>query len=232
MHLIVEPYPFGKRFAVALIDDTDNATLKNVAPVYERLAACGIRTTKTVWPLKASSPSGYYPYIDTITDTLEDEDYRGFCQRLQTLGFEIAMHTASGGNSFRDETLKAYEFFAETFGQPPSTNIMHGRNVENLYWGKSCITNRLVSALIGLLEPQDFLGHEPSSEYYWGDICSARTKYVRMFETLTPNTLKFDPATPYHDPAKPKVPWWFSSTYGAGTRLFAVLSPNNLKKLA
>ena len=231
--LLIEPYPFGKRFAVALTDDTDRATLAEVEPVYACLAAHGIRSTKTVWPLAASAVSGHDPRMATAGDTLENSAYCTWCQRLQAKGFEIALHTASGGNSLREETVQAYQRFEAIFGHPPYTNIMHARNRENIYWGRDWTPNhRLLSRLIALVEPGNFLGHQVGSPYYWGDICRQKTKYVRHFETLRTNTLAFDPATPYHDPAKPDVNWWFSSSYGSGIRLFALLAQQNIEKLA
>lgn len=226
----VEPYPFGKRFAVSLVDDTDRARLAEIEPVYACLLEHGLRTTKTVWPLEASARSNGYDLTDG--QTLQSLPYRKFCRQLQAAGFEIAMHTASGGDSRRDETLRAYQLFEEIFGAPPVTNIMHGRNRENLYWGKCCTRYRTVAALIDRLVPLAFDGHDPHSDYYWGDLCRERTRYVRLFETIRLNTLAFDPATPYHDPRKPDVPWWFSATYAAQTRLLQLLTAPRLDRLA
>jgi hypothetical protein len=232
-HLAIEPYPFGNRFAVTLTDDTDRATLAEVEPVYACLAAHGLRSTKTVWPLAASDMTGRDPRMASAGDTLENTAYRAWCQRLQAQGFEIALHTASGGNSRREQTVLAYQRFEAYFGHPPHTNIMHARNRENIYWGKAWTPNhRLLARLIALVEPGEFLGHVVGSPYYWGDLCRQQTRYVRHFETLRANTLAFDPATPYYDPAKPDVNWWFSSSYGAGVRLFALLAPANVAQLA
>lgn len=46
------PWPDGKRFAFTIFDDTDHQTLENVPPVYDFLSDLGLRTTKSVWPLK------------------------------------------------------------------------------------------------------------------------------------------------------------------------------------
>jgi hypothetical protein len=230
--LAVELFPFGKRFAVSMADDTDGATLAQIKPVYDHLHNLGIRLTKTVWPLKATDICGDYPELPVAGDTLEDKAYREYCELLQSRGFEIALHTASAGNSVRDETIKAYDFFEKIFGHPPHTNIMHSRNKDNIYWGKYCVSNPLLAKLIGYLEPQEFLGHKKDSPYYWGDICRERTKYVRLFATLQANTLAYDPATPYHDPAKPDVNWWFSTSFGHKNRLYDILSTESLEKMA
>lgn len=228
----LEAYPFGRTFAVSIVDDTDGACLSAIRPVYALLTDAGLRTTKTVWPLAATAASGGYAALSTAGDTLQDPAYRVFCQRLHDAGFEMAMHTASAGDSTRDETLRGYAEFEEAFGHSPLTNVMHARNRENLYWGTSAVANPFLAKLIELLEPNEFLGHVPGSAYFWGDICRARTRYVRQFETLRANTRRFDPATPYHDPRKPYVPWWFSASHGTGTRLFEILSAASLDRLA
>lgn len=228
----VERLPFGKRFGVSFVDDTDGARVDTTSRAYELLSDHEIRCTKTVWPFKASAPSGGYGRLLRAADTLQQKPYRVLCEKLHAAGFEIAMHTASAGDSKREETLAAYEFFESVFGHPPATNVMHGRNQENIYWGRHSVANGMWRKLISRVEPIDFSGHQPSSEYYWGDVCREKTRYVRQFETLSVNTLRFDKATPYHDSEKPDVAWWFSSSYGGGSRLFTLLSKRNIERLA
>ena len=50
-------FPNGARFAFTILDDTDDSTLENVKPVYDRLRAYGFRTTKTAWPFKSPETS-------------------------------------------------------------------------------------------------------------------------------------------------------------------------------
>ena len=229
-----ERYPFGKTFAVSMVDDTDQATLAAIRPVYECLLQHGITITKTVWPLPPVEPSGDQRSIpDAIryTATLDEDAYVDFCRMLQKSGCEIAMHTASGGNNIRGRTLQAYSVFEDAFQHSPFTNVMHGRNFDNIYWGKLLVEQGILSRAIQWFEPQDFFGHEPHSKYYWGDVCKDRTRYVRSFETLHPDTLHFDPATPYHDPTKPHVNWWFSSSNGVGARLYQLLAPVKIRQL-
>lgn len=45
----------GKSFAFTIIDDTDEATVANVKPIYDLLAELGIWTTKTVGPFPEMS---------------------------------------------------------------------------------------------------------------------------------------------------------------------------------
>jgi hypothetical protein len=82
-----------------------------------------------------------------------------------------------------------------------------------------------------MYQPQRFLGHVESSEFFWGDICKEKTKYVRLLETTTLNTLHADPATPFFDPNKPYVRSWFSSTYAAGSEYFRLMTGPNIDRL-
>ncbi len=227
----LEPYPFGYSCAISLIDDTDLSTFSHMKAMYQYLSRKNIQCTRTVWPFKTSKLSGDYKCISNTGITLQDKNYVKFCKDLQLDGFEIAMHTASGGNSKRNETIDAYNYFMDCFEHPPYTNIMHGRNKENLYWGKSCVNNSIMQKAISVLEPQDFGGHVKDSPYFWGDICKKHTLYVRQFETLQLNTSKFDQAMPYHDPKKPFVNWWFSASYGEGIRFYQLLKKENISNL-
>lgn len=228
----ISPYPYGKRFALSIVDDTDGATEASSVPIYDELMRHNILVTKTVWAMRKKSISGIYPQIIQEGETLENRSYQQFCERIHACGFEIALHCASAGNSKREDTIRAYDLYEKIFGHSPDTNIMHGRNIENMYWGRYAYRNRLYQLIVSALEKVDFAGHQPQSEYFWGDICKEKTKYIRLFETLKLNTLSFDPATPFHDPNKPYVNWWFSSTYAEGSRLLNLLSDRNIESLA
>ncbi|MEQ9322961.1 MAG: hypothetical protein RIF41_27595, partial [Polyangiaceae bacterium] len=82
-------WPDGKRFAFTVFDDTDRATLDNVREVYALLADLGMRTTKSVWPIKGSNE----PTIPGTT--CEDDAYRAWTLELQRPGFEIGYHNAT-----------------------------------------------------------------------------------------------------------------------------------------
>ena len=47
-------WPNGHDFAFTVFDDTDNATLHNVRPVYKFLLDLGLIMTKSVWPIKVN----------------------------------------------------------------------------------------------------------------------------------------------------------------------------------
>ena len=50
-------FPGDRRFAFTILDDTDDSTLENVRPVYERLRDLGFRTT-TPWACSISQHRG------------------------------------------------------------------------------------------------------------------------------------------------------------------------------
>lgn len=226
----IEPYPFGKRFAVALIDDTDHARVEESRVAYQVLRDHGLRSTRTVWPLRCD-PSMPGAELYSNTHTLEDPELRKHCTELAAAGFEIAMHTASGASNTRERTIAAYTLFEDVFGQPPITNVMHSRNLENIHWGSDLVPKKPWQSLIRLAESTRFHGHDDASDYFWGDLCREKTRYVRHLDSVQADSLGLEPATPFHDPAMPFVNWWFNAAYGAGTRLFDILSPHSIREL-
>ena len=65
-----------------------------------------------------------------------------------------------------------------------------------------------------------FRGHIEGDQYFWGDICKRRIKYVRNFVFSNTNTLKNCPYMPYHDSKKPYVNYWFASSEGPNVEVF------------
>src|SRR5438034_4889586 len=94
-------FPYGKRFAFTVLDDTDVATVQNVAPVYALLERLGMRATKTVWPL--GCPEGSRNF--SSSQTLDDPEYYAFVADLPRRGFEIASHGATMESSTRERTV-------------------------------------------------------------------------------------------------------------------------------
>src|SRR5919198_2871791 len=125
------PFPGGARFAFTVMDDTDVATVENVRPIYRLLESLGMRTTKTVWPVRCEEGSEDF----SLSETMDDPPYRDFVVDLQARGFEIAFHGATMETSTRERTLLALERFHRAFGAPPRVHANHGLNRENLYWG-------------------------------------------------------------------------------------------------
>jgi len=210
-------WPDGKRFAFSVFDDTDEATLENVAPVYELLDELGFRTTKSVWPVRG----GREPLIDGAT--CDDPEYLAWARDLSDRGFEIAFHMATYHTSTREETLAALERFRQSFGHCPRSMANHADCEENLYWGDARLTgaNRFIYNLITRRRNCGrFRGHVDGDPLFWGDVCSREIDYVRNFVFRETNTLRACPFMPYHDPARPYVRAWFASSEGADLESF------------
>jgi hypothetical protein len=224
-------WPEGKRFAFTIVDDTDAATLENVCPIYDVLAELGFKTTKTVWPLDPikTAPLG--------GKTLQDADWRRWIHELRRSGFEIAFHGVTDHDSDRSRTIEALAFWERELGEPPRLYASHAGQQEAMYWGPRRFSGatRLAYGLLNRALGRDtrFYGEVPESAYYWGDLCGAKIDYVRNFTFRGINTLAADPLMPWHDPQKPDVRYWFSSSNGAVGRDFCeLLSERNQDRLA
>lgn len=207
-------FPFPRKFAISFVDDTDDATTDKVKRAYAFIDEYGIKSTKTVWAFPAKRKSGDPERGGRFSGgvSLCDSEYLSLIKEIQSRGHEIALHLASGGNNFREDTIAAYNLFKKEFGFFPTINIMHGRNADNLYYGREAFTNPILKFLAGFYSADKSKGHLQGSPFFWGDICKSYTKYVRLFKTTHLNTLSVNPSMPYHDPRKPYVNKWFSST--------------------
>jgi len=233
-NLTLSPYPDGKNFAFTITDDPDYHALEKIKPVYDLLQRLGFKTTILVWTLKAIHSNGV-PEKDGQFDfgeTCQDTDYLHFVQDLQTKGFEVGLHTVSGGNDYREETIYGYEQFKKFFGTYPKMNIMHYHNLENIYWGKNQFSNVIMRRLVGMISKIPYSGEEEESPYFWGDILKEKTKYVRMWGSPKINTLRFNPSMPYENRRKPYGNYFFSFSNGGNPEAFKkLLSDKNIKKL-
>jgi len=223
-------WPEGKDFAFSVFDDTDLTTLENGPPVYELLAECGLRTTKSVWPLRG----GDNPAIGG--GTCEDPAYLAWVETLQRQGFEIGFHNATYETSARERTIRGIERFRELFGHYPSSHANHSTCGENIYWGSQRCSglNRVAYDVLNRFRTRGaFEGHVESSPLFWGDVCRDRVKYVRNLVHSDINTLAFCPLMPYHDPKRPYVNYWFASTEGPTVDTFVdAVSDRNQDRLA
>jgi hypothetical protein len=212
-------FPEGRRFAFTILDDTDDSTLENVRPVYDRLRHHGLRTTKTVWPLDC--PEGSRRYF--AADTLQRREYLAFVKELVAGGFELALHGATMESSDRERTIRGLEFIQQEFGFLPRLYANHGENQENLYWGASRLRS---AALRGPLWPlrrgrrQGSSGEIPDSPYFWGDLCAQHIEYVRNLTFRSLNLLAANPQMPYRLTSTPYVAYWFSTADAADAVLF------------
>ena len=204
-------FPEGKRFAFTILDDTDDATLENIRPVYERLRDLGLRTTKTAWPMEC--PEGSKNYF--AADTLQRSEYLAFVKDLVRDGFELASHGATMEGSLRARTEEGLAFLDREFGSVPRLHANHGENGENLYWGFERFQSPLVRALVRLIgrHPRDrFTGERRGSAYYWADHFEQHFEYLRNFTFHDLDVLPHDAAMPYRLASAPEVRGWFSTT--------------------
>ena len=204
-------FPEGRAFAFTIMDDTDVATVENVAPVYACLAELGLRTTKTVWPV--SCPEGS-PNFDT-SETLEDPAYLALTRELSEKGFELAFHCATMESSTRDRTLAALARFQQLTGCTPRVHANHAYNRENLYWGTARFDDPLVRwfyARTNGQPPDHYRGAEPGSPWWWGDVARDTFTYIRNLTFGELNLSQVNPSMPYRDPSRPIARWWFSAS--------------------
>lgn len=223
--------PEGKRFAFSILDDTDDATVGNVKPLYDLLYELGLRTTKTVWA--SDCPEGSRLFF--AGQTLKNNEYLEFVHELDDRNFELAWHCATMESSKRARTSSALDFFHSEFGYRPILHCNHGYNQENIYWGTKRYRNPLFRKIIKRVSKnqEQFEGEEETSPYFWGDLCKKHFKFVRNFTFSGLNTLKFDPNMPYHLTDRPYVNYWFSTTdVPDASHFIKLVSRKNIEQLS
>jgi len=222
-------WPNGKQFAFTIFDDTDLQTTETLREVYSFLTDIGLRTTKTVWPIKGND----LPRIGG--STCEDKDYFDTVLALQKNGFEIALHNVTYHTSFRGDTLRGIETFRHLFGHYPYSLANHEGCDESIYWGRYRLTGIhrfLYDCLYRGKDKYRFQAHVEGHPCFWGDVCKKTIKYVRNFVFDDINTLKACPMMPYHDADRPFVNYWFASSEGARIDTFnQMLSERNQDQL-
>lgn len=222
-------WPNNAKFAFSIFDDTDNATIANCAPVYDYLITKGVLTTKSVW---VYPPRGSYS-----GSSLNDVAYCEWIKSIQALGVEIGLHNIGDGQFSRAEILSGLDEFEQKIGSAPKVHTNHVSNFDNLYWWELRFVWPIsffygVSRWLRSRKSLPSGGHDENSDWFWGDAAREKIKYVRNLTFSEINTLARDPAMPWHDPKKPFVNYWFSSSDGHNARIFNdLLSPENLDKL-
>lgn len=212
-------WPDGNRAAFAVFDDTDNTTMENGPPVYDLLDRLGLHVTKSVWPLGPTARQR------VGGSTLADPDYLSWVLRLQSSGHEIGFHNATDHPSVRSDTISALDRFEELFGHPPRVGADHSGNREALYWGPRRLTgvgSHAYALAQKVMRPNrpTFSGEDPTSEYFWGDVCRERITYWRNFCFDEVDLFRVSPKLPYHDPRRSYVNYWFTSTDGSNLPRF------------
>ena len=215
-------WPGRKDFAFTVLDDTDLATVENVATVYDFLKDLDFRTTKSVWPNPGASSLGGSSFQGS---TCDDPEYLDWVQRLQREGIEIGSHSSTFHQSTREQVIKGLERFVEMFGDYLKVLAQHSdaKGGESIYWGDRRLTgiNAFVyNVLTRYRKKEIYRGHIEGDKLFWGDICKQRIKYVRNFVFPGMNTLKACPVMPYHDPQRPYVNYWFACSEGPDVGTF------------
>jgi hypothetical protein len=204
-------FPGGKRFAFTILDDTDDATVENVKPVYDLLTELGMRTTKTAWPLDC--PEGSRLFF--AGRTLADPDYLAFVKELVARGFEPASHGATMETSDRERTLRGLRVLEEELGAGVRVHCNHGFNRENVYWGadryRTPALRLPLRAAERLAGRPRYAGHDPTSPLFWGDACRERFRFVRNFTFAALNSGAVPPYGPYRLRSTPWVSHWFNT---------------------
>jgi len=229
-------WPNNKKFAFSILDDTDCSTLENAPFIYDFLNKTGFKTTKSVWVMDGEVRDDNK---NLTGSTCQDNNYLNWVKDLQRNGFEIASHSNSFSRSSRQQVIDGLTLFKEYFGDFPKILAQHDEliNNESIYWGSKRVSGfvRIIYNLINKLVGQKrniYFGDDVDSEFFWGDICKERIKYVRNFVFPEINTLKFCPSMPYHDLDRPYVNYWFASSEAPDiTKFVNLLSKKNIKRL-
>jgi hypothetical protein len=214
-------FPGGRQFAFTIFDDTDDASLGNITPVYELLSRLGLRTTKSVWPLPCVLDE------PCAGASLQDVQYLGFVRNLKQDGFEIGLHGMRNCSTTRDDIRRGLSEFERLIGHLPRSHSNHSSNRDNLYWGPARLSNGIHRTLyrLGTRFRRDsfYNGHLQGSQYFWGDLCRDHITYVRNFVFATVNLNPIGAAIPYHDDLRPFVKYWFCSCEGKNCNAFCLL---------
>lgn len=208
--------PENKKFIFTIVDDTDDAFLETIKPVYDILYKNGLRTTKTVWV------NSVRDHDRSKGDSLEDLKYRDFILDLKRKGFEVALHNVGSGNYNRKEIIDGIEKYNYIFGEYPKLHINHSYNPDNIYCGSKRFSfplNLLVKKMYS--QYNSFYGEVKGSKYFWGDLHKKMIKYSRNYEIDNINTLKMNPYMPYKDKQYDEFcNYWYSSTFAPNQWMF------------
>jgi hypothetical protein len=204
-------WPQGHTFAFTVFDDTDDATVENVKPVYDLLASLGMRTTKSVWMCQEESTTTCHG------SSCDNPAYLAWVLSLQQQGFEIGLHNVAPVTSHRERIRLALDRYQALFGMQPAVHTNHTGCLDGIYWGDARVSGwrqPLYNLLTRGRFREVFRGHIEGDPLFWGDLCRERVRYVRNFVFDELNTLAVCPEMPYHDLTKPYVNFWFASTEG------------------
>jgi hypothetical protein len=104
-----------------------------------------------------------------------------------------------------------FDLLERQFGAA-GTYVCYAKCAENFYWHEKVALRGSAQWLLARVSKYSCSGEDPKSPYFWGDLCQAKVRQIRLFRTRKVNTLAANPSIPYFDPEKPLVPAWFSAT--------------------
>ena len=230
-NLKIIPYPAGYSFAFTITDDPDDGWLEQKKTVYDFINSIGLKTSIGVWVFNNTTGSGESSYYHQGI-SLDNKEYLAYIQELKQDGFNLFLHTITGGNDKREITIKGFNSFKNYFGEYPAHWVNHWTNYDNIYWGYKRFDSQFLQWIYNLIKDEKYYGDVSDSDYFWGDYCSKHIKYIRGFASDNLNTLSVNPSMPYHDPQKPYVRYWYDCSDGADRKKFnSLISKKNVDKL-
>jgi hypothetical protein len=131
-------YPSGHTFAFTIVHDADSAYSRRLAPLLEEFDALNIKITVTAFVFWAdwANEGKIWSRWNGIQDPgerflapkavpLVDDTEREFYLNIAARGHEIGMHTPSDTSDTTDRLRRAFEYFVQIFGHPPSVYVEH-----------------------------------------------------------------------------------------------------------
>lgn len=134
----LNPYPDGHRFAFTIVQDADSAYSRRLAPLFDEFDALKMKLTATVFVFWAEWAHGGRSWTEWLSNATPEQSFfrpiavplvdpaeRAFYLSLAARGHEIGMHSASETSDTAAQTERAFEYFTQVFGHPPSVYVEH-----------------------------------------------------------------------------------------------------------
>ena len=115
--------------------------MENGPVIYDFLKSLGMRTSKSVWPIKGVGEA------KVGGSTCEEAEYREWTRGLQQDGFEIALHNVTYNNSPRAQIVAGLDTYFSIYGSFPRIQVNHSDCRDCLYWGTQARKRALPSGL-------------------------------------------------------------------------------------
>jgi peptidoglycan/xylan/chitin deacetylase (PgdA/CDA1 family) len=164
-------YPDGHAFAFTIVHDADSAYSLRLAPLFEEFDALNLKITATlfvswadwehggqIWSTWAAAPGSRAAFFGPQAVPLVDPHEREFYLALASRGHEIGMHTASDSSDTTEDLERAFVYFSQVFGHPPTIYVEHSSKSN-----KETLQNQ---------------GGDPKSKYYSAEILNRYRPWV------------------------------------------------------